>query len=76
MITNSSFSNNKQLSFAKILSQYLNFRNERCHMLQLKFFIKYLQPYTMKIFSSILSSLSLYMSLGAMFSLLFNEHPF
>ena len=41
-------------------------------MLQLKFFIKYLQPYTMKIFSFIFSSLSFYMSLGA----IFNEHSF
>ena len=46
-------------------------------MLQLKLFIKYLQPYTMKILSFILSSLSFYMSLGAIFNLIrFYEHPF
>ena len=34
-------------------------------------------PYTMKILSFILSSLSFYKSLGAIFSLIsFNEHPF
>ena len=50
-----------KLSFAKTMSQYLNFCNERYHKLQLKLFIKYLQPYTMKILSFVLSSLSFYM---------------
>ena len=45
-------------------------------MLQLKLFIKYLHSYTMKNLSFILFKLSFYMSLGAMFSLVFNEHLF
>jgi len=45
-------------------------------MVQLKLLIKYLHSYTMKNLSFILFYLSFYTSLGAMFSLVFNEHPF
>ena len=45
-------------------------------MLQLKFFIKYLQSYAMKNILFILSSLLFYISLDAKFNLVFNEHSF
>ena len=44
----SSSSNNKQLSFDKTLSQYLNFHNKWWHMLQLKLFIKLNTYYHMR----------------------------
>ena len=66
-----SSSNNKQLSFDKALSQYLNFQMMTYATIEILHQIKYLQPFAMNILLFILPSLSFYfMSLTTMLSLL------